>query len=88
MDQLSTFCILSQTKANKENQIVLLTSLLKGPDSLELLDDGGEGVGDDSDHDEQGEEEDEDRGHDELDVGAGHSSVLLQALFFAHSGQD
>ena len=42
--------------------------LLEPLHSLQLLDDGGEGVGDDSDHDEEGEEEDEDGGHDQLDV--------------------
>ena len=50
---------------------------LESHDGLELLDDGGEGVGDDGDHDEEGEEQDEDSGHDQLDVPAGHASLLL-----------
>ena len=38
----------------------MLTLLfLQPPDSLELLDNRGEGVGDDRDHDEEGEQEDE-----------------------------
>jgi len=53
---------------------------LQGPDCLQLLDDGGEGVRYDSDHDEQGEEEDQDRGHDELDVSAGHPPLLLEGV--------
>ena len=69
--------------------IFLTLSLLffQSPDSLELLDDGWEGVGDDGDHDEEGEEEDEDGGHDQLDVRARHSPVLLKTVF-ANSRQD
>ena len=36
---------------------------LQRPDSLELLDDRGEGVGDHRDHDEDCEQQDEDCGH-------------------------
>ena len=59
----------------KENQssIMYLTLFLKSPDSLELFDDRGEGVGDDSDHDEEGEEEDENSGHDQLDIRTCHT---------------
>ena len=60
--------------------LTLSLLLLQSPDCLELLDDGGEGVGDDSDHDEEGEEEDEDRGHDQLDVRARHASILLETI--------
>ena len=56
------------------------TQLLQCPDSLQLLDYGGEGVGDDGDHDEEGEEKDEDGGHDELDIRAGDTLILLQTL--------
>ena len=64
-----------------------LTLLLERPDGLELLDDGGEGVGDDGDHDEEREEEDEHGGHDQLDVGARHAALLLEAVL-AHARQD
>ena len=64
-----------------------LTLLLERPDGLELLDDGGEGVGDDGDHDEEREEEDEHGGHDQLDVGARHAAILLEAVL-AHARQD
>ena len=40
--------------------------LLQQSDGLELLDDVGEGVGDDGDHDEEREDEDEHGGHDGL----------------------
>ena len=43
---------------------------------MELLDDGGEGVRDDRQDDDEGEEEDEDSRHDELDVPPGNGSVL------------
>ena len=43
---------------------------------MELLDDGGEGVGDDRQDDDESEEEDEDSRHDELDVPPGDGSVL------------
>ena len=81
------YFVANQGKQGKSN-CLLLTSFLESPDCLQLLDDGGEGVGDDGDHDEQGEEEDEHRGHDQLDVSAGHPSVLLHTLIFANSGQD
>ena len=64
-----------------------LTLLLERPDGLELLDDGGEGVGDDGDHDEEREEEDEHGGHDQLDVGARHAALLLETVL-AHARQD
>ena len=40
--------------------------LFEQSDGLELLDDVGEGVGDDGDHDEEREDEDEHGGHDGL----------------------
>ena len=43
---------------------------------MELLDDGGEGVGDDRQDDDESEEEDENSRHDELDVPPGDGSVL------------
>ena len=54
---------------------------------MKLLDDGGEGVGDDGDHDEEREEEDEHGGHDQLDVRARHAAILLEAVL-AHARQD
>ena len=45
-----------------------LTVVLQGGDCLQLLDDGGEGVGDDGDHDGEGEQEDADGGQNELDT--------------------
>jgi len=61
--------------------------LLQGPDCLELLDDRGEGVGYDGDHDEEGEEQDEDSRHDELDVSAGDPPLLLEGVL-ADAGED
>ena len=65
-------------------RITYLTLLLHCPDTLQLLDDSGEGVGDDGDHDKEGEEEDADGGHDELDIHAGDTPVLIQAVLAAH----
>ena len=42
--------------------------LLHPPDILKLLDYRGEGVGDDSDHDEDGEQEDQNCRYDVLEV--------------------
>ena len=58
----------------------MLTLFLHRPDSLNLLDDGEEGVGDDGDHDKEGDDEDEDRGHDQLDIPASNRSVLLNTV--------
>ena len=41
------------------NTNVVSTCSFQLSDSLQLLDDGGEGVGDDRDHDEDGEQENE-----------------------------
>ena len=43
--------------------------------SFQLLDDAGECVRDDEDHDEEASEQDEDRGHDVSHVLAGHATV-------------
>ena len=50
------------------------------PDPLQLLDDSREGIGDDGDHDKEGEDEDDDGGHDQLDISAGNTSVLLNTI--------
>ena len=57
----------------------------KSPHALQLLDDRGEGVWDDSDHDQQGEEEDADCGHDELDIQACDTSIIIKAVLTTHS---
>ena len=41
---------------------------LQSPETLQLLDDRGESIGNDRDHDEEGEEQDEHGGHDQLDI--------------------
>ena len=50
------------------------------PDSLQLLDDSREGVGDDGDHDKEGEDEDDDGRHDQLDIPAGNTPVLINTV--------
>ena len=57
--------------------IELLTSCLQSSDCSQLLDDRGECIGDDSDHDKDGEEQYEEGGHDELDIIEGDAPVLL-----------
>ena len=57
--------------------IELLTSCLQSSDCSQLLDDRGECIGDDSDHDKDGEEQYEEGGRDELDIIAGDAPVLL-----------
>ena len=45
-----------------------LTCSLKSSDRLHLLEDGGEGVGDDGDHDDDGEHQDDHSRHDKLHI--------------------
>ena len=54
--------------------------LLQCPDSLQLLDDSGEGVGDDCDHDEEGEEEYDDGRHNCFDILASNTPVLIKTV--------
>ena len=51
------------------------TCRLQRPHGFQLLDDGGEGVGDDGDHDEDGEQQDQQRRHDQLHVWTPGKSV-------------
>ena len=64
-------------------RITHLTLLLHCPDTLQLLDDSGEGVGDDGDHDKDSEEEDADSGHDQLDVHASDTPILFKTILAA-----
>ena len=65
--------------------IEMLTCCFQSSDSSQLLDDRGEGVGDDSEHDKDGEEEYEEGGHDELDIIAGDAPVLLHTHLASYS---
>ena len=64
-----------------------ITCSFHGIDCLHLPEDGGEGVGDDSDHDQDSEEKDQDSGQDELDILPGNISVhvLLKRSLTAHT---
>ena len=57
--------------------MVKLTRCLKSMDCLQLLDNRGKCIGDDSDHDKDGKEQYEKGGHDELDILDGDAPVLL-----------
>ena len=57
-------------------EVSILTVFFQSPQTFELLDDGGEGVGDDSGHDEYGEDQYQNSGHDELYI-LEHMSLLL-----------
>ena len=68
------------------------TCRLQRPHGFQLLDDGGEGVGDDGDHDEDGEQQDQQRRHDQLHVWTQRKSVgefmhLFGLLFNLNSNQ-
>ena len=66
--KMKTSSLLSNLK------IEIITCFLQSPDSLHLAEDGGEGVGDDGEHDNDGDEEDEGGGEDHLDVPPCHLS--------------
>ena len=63
----------------------LITCCFQSSDCSQLLDDRGEGIGDDSEHDKDGEEEYEEGGHDELDIIAGDAPVLLHTHLASYS---
>ena len=46
-------------------------------DSFQQLDERGEGIGDNGDEDKEGEDEDDDGRHDQLDLSAVNTPVLL-----------
>ena len=63
----------------------LLTLFFHCPDTLKLLNNRGESIWNDCDHDKKSEDKDDDCGHDELDVSACDASVLFQAFLICKS---